>query len=245
MTSTARRIAQAREIKLRAKAPPPARPQRCTAMGCGRPTQRSAGRGLSERYCRAHQEHFRRHGSHWRRSYLLRELLPYREAARAWLKGAENRPEVLAATAALEGLLAASGRTESAFRTGRLSPKEKARVALARLRQAGKTGRQLLEIVVTAKATAAALGPRGNPEFLHVQIAKLAHRLASGTILRDHEGRPLSAQGWRRSAVERYPRAEGIFMRVLGRQLEERAGDGADRAAIAEVLALVPKGGQV
>ncbi|MGO4836626.1 hypothetical protein AB4144_30710, partial [Rhizobiaceae sp. 2RAB30] len=133
-------------------------------------------------------------------------------------------PAVREAAHSLDSLLASSGRPESAFKLRGRSPNERARIALARLYAAGKSGAQLLEIVLTIKATMRAIGPEGNPEFQHVQIAKLVHRLASGTILRNHEGRPYrDFYRGKPSLFERYPRAEGIFMRLLGERIRERA----------------------
>lgn len=59
-----------------------------------------------------------------------------------------------------------------------------------------------------------------------MQIAKMAHRLASGTHVRSAKYRTLS----------RYPRAEGSFMRVLGRTIEDIAGIVADAEAVREVV---------
>jgi hypothetical protein len=65
MTSRNRRITQARDVKRRAKAPPPEVTERCAAWLCTNLTQRSKGKGFSEVYCHNHVEHFlaaRRYG---------------------------------------------------------------------------------------------------------------------------------------------------------------------------------------
>lgn len=244
MTSRARRLYQAEDIKQRATEPSQGQPRKCSVLSCGRPTQRSIGRGLSEVYCKAHIEHARRHGSTWRRSYLKAELEPYRRAARKWMRANVSRSEVTRVVAALDRMISEAGRIESAFKLRGKPADEKARIALARLREAGKRGEQLLEITLTVKATMAAIGPRANPEFEAVQIAKMIHRLASGTILRAPDGTPYSAKyAGKRSLFERYPRAEGAFMRILGRKVEDIAGIIATPEVIGEVLALVEGAG--
>jgi hypothetical protein len=57
----------------------------CMAWGCKRPTQRAAGKGLSEMYCKRHVEFKRRHGSSWRKSFSAAEMKPFRDAARRWM----------------------------------------------------------------------------------------------------------------------------------------------------------------
>lgn len=175
---------------------------------------------------------------------MLREIAPFRAATRTWLAENDTSPAVLDAIGNLESLLLSSGRVESAFQLKGRPPKERARIALARLRAAGKGGRQLLEIVLTIKATVRAIGPWGNPEFLHVQIAKLAHRLASGTILRNHEGRPYrDIYSGKPSQFERYPRGEGIFMRIMGEEILTHAGAVADPGIVSQIVATaIPEG---
>ena len=70
-------------------------------------------------------------------------------------------------------------------------------------------------------------GPRADPEFMQVQIAKLIHRLASGTH-KTTSGFPMPSK---------YPRAEGRVMRILGHQVEDIAGIAADAEAVQEVIA--------
>lgn len=219
---------QPHDIERRAAEPTAETPRRCIAIGCHRLTQRSARNGLSDTLCKRHVEFVRRHGSHWRRSYLRAELEPYRKAAQRWLKDRRADPHIARVVAALDGLLDGSGKPNDAYAVRWDAPEEKARVALARLRAVGVSGRRLLEIVLTIKATQSALGPRGNPEFRDVQIAKLAHRLASGTHIK-------SALYGDRS---KYPRAEGNAMRILGHRIEDKAGIAATDEAVDEVVSL-------
>ena len=238
------RINSALDIKRRAKEAPQGPPQRCIVMGCNRLTQRAARTGLSETHCKAHVEFHRRHGSYWRKSYSAAEIAPYRRAARRWLRANREDGEVASAIARLDSLLADSGRPQSAFDLRGLSGKEKARIALARLREAGKGGRDLLEIALSIAATYKAIGPRGNPEFRQVQVAKLAHRLASGTVLRNHEGTPYRDiyTAAKPGMFTRYPRATGGYMRLLGEAILKRAGMASDPETINAVLALASQG---
>lgn len=216
------------DIEIRAKEPPAGAPRPCVIVGCGRPAQRSGRNGLSDTLCKRHVEFQRRHGSSWRRSYLVRELAPYRRAAEVWLKAHQEDPATIRVIAALDGLIASGGKPVHAHEARWWKPKAKVRNVLARLHQAGKTGRQLLAIVLAVKATQAAIGPRANPEFRHVQIAKMTHRLASGTHTRST----------RFVTISQYPRAEGIFMRRLGSAIEDIAAIVATSEAVEEVLSL-------
>lgn len=195
------------------------------AWGCNRPTQRAKGKGLSETHCRSHVEFHRRHGSYWRKSYTKAELAPYRKAAAMWLKRRQHVPRVVRVIAALQAMVDGSGSQVSAYSLRGLSTERRADAVLANLRAAGKSGRQLLLLTLIIKAAQSDLGPRGDRDFLHVQIAKATHRLASGTH-RTTSGFPIKSK---------YPRAEGRFMRVLGERIEDTAGIVADYEAAQEV----------
>lgn len=214
------------DIERRAAAPSDVSPRRCAAHGCKNLTQRSARNGLSETLCKRHVEFRRRHGTHWRRSYTMAELRPFQAAARQWLKAHQGDQNLAKVVAALDGLLSGSGMPRSAQDARWAGTEEKVRNALARLHHAGKSGAQLLLITLTVKATQAVLGPRADPEFQYVQIAKMAHRLASGTHIR--------SAFWGDRHI--YPRAEGSFMRLLGQTVEDIAGIVADSEAVREVV---------
>jgi hypothetical protein len=217
------------DIKRRAKEPTLAPARKCSALGCLRLTQRSSGKGLSESHCKQHVEFHRRHGSYWQKSYSATQLAPYRRAAQSWLRSRANDREVHSVITALDALLSHSGPPERAHDLRGLSPERRARIALARVRQAGIRGERLLEITLTIKAIMSDLGPRADPEFMQVQIAKLVHRLASGTH-KTRSGFPMRSK---------YPRAEGRVMRVLGNEVEDIAGIAADAEAVRDVIASV------
>lgn len=231
VSGRSRRLA---DIAERSYTPAAEPPRRCSIMGCQRLTQRSAGNGLSDAHCKRHVEFRRRHGSVWRRSYTTDEIAPYREAARRWLKRHREDARVAGVLSTLEGRMEAAGRPKTANEVRWEQPKEKARIALARVRQGGHGAEDLLISTLAVKAAQAAIGPRADREFRDVQIAKLIHRMASGTH-RTPSGFPLLGG-------PRYPRAEGAFMRILGNQVEDIAGIVADAEAVEEVLAMVSAG---
>lgn len=203
----------------------------CHVPGCHRPTQRSAAKGLSRLYCKVHVEFHRRHGSYWRRSYLVWELAPYRAAARLWLRRHKREAKVEAVIAALEGLLAGAGRSESAYDLRFMSPAEKARISMARVRDVEVTGTRLLEIALTVSAKVEYDGPH-DPGFRDVQVAKLVHRLASGT----HR----STSGF--LMPSKYAPSAGRVLRILGHRIWAIAAIAADEDARHEVAAMARPG---
>lgn len=233
MTSRNRRITQAADIKRRVKAPSTDGPQRCAIIPCGRPTQRSVGKGLSELLCKRHSEHLRSHGHETRKSYSKADLTSYRKAAREWYRWHRRDVHVAYAIASLEALMSSQGRSKDAYYQRSMAPKDKARNVLARLHEAEKTGEQLLLIVLAVKAAHTELGPWGAPDWEAVQIAKQAKRLrgAAGTHFRNGPYRVPS----------RYPRGEGLYMRHLGEMIEERAAYAIDRVAVEVVLSIKRK----
>lgn len=187
---------------------------KCAVAACCRPTQRAAGDGLSTVYCKRHKEHLRRHGSAWRKSYSRLEIEPFRKAAAEWIEGHEGLPVIRTAVHCLQTVLEVAGHVEPPAMVRWLPPERKADVALARFRDAGKGGMDLLHIALTIEAAYRELGPRANPEFLHVQIAKLVHRVGSGFY-------PVTSLG--RKLKPSWPRAEGNMMRVLGKRVRKAA----------------------
>lgn len=215
MTSRNRRITQAKDIKRRAKAPSEDGPEQCVVSGCSRPTQRSAGRGLSETYCRVHVERQARHGHPTRPSYSKAELAPFRQAAWDWYRQHKHEAHVRQAVGRLESLMSSQGRSKDHYDQRGMAPKSKARNTLARLHEAGKTGEQLFHIVLSVRAAYGALGPHGYPEFPLVVIAKQAKRLRGGG------GTPYRAGPSRLGPKELRPR--GLYLRTLGEMVEEAA----------------------
>jgi hypothetical protein len=204
---------------------------RCHVPGCGRPTQRSAAKGLSELYCKVHVEFHRRHGSYWRRSFLGWELAPYRTSARRWIRSHRQESLTAGVVSALDQLLAGAGQTQSAYDLRGMNPTEKARIALARVHDVGADGARLLEIALSVAAKVDQDGPH-DPEFRDVQIAKLVHRLASGTH-RSTSGFPMPSK---------YPPSAGRVLRILGNRIWDIAALVADDDARREVVAMARHG---
>lgn len=220
---------QTRDIQRRSSAPiEPGVSGRCNVLGCSRSTQRASGTGLSETHCKYHVEFHRRHGSYWRRSYLKAQLEPFRQAATKWLSARQDHPNVVRVVKYLQHLIDNSGRRYSAYDVRWLDPDQRTNAVLANLREEGKTGEQLLIIVLTIHTAVSELGPRGDREFRAVQIAKLIHRLASGTH-KTKSGFPIPSK---------YPRPEGVFMRTLGRRVEDVAAIAFTPEDIQEVIQL-------
>lgn len=157
-------------------------PKGCVLFGCGRPTMRFSGSGLSATYCKYHSQFANRHGSPWKRSYTALELRDYRRAAERYLNSKEKDRWVGVALSGLQGLLATSGPNERPGDTIHMRPRDKARAALARLRTQGVPAMRLL---IDCAAVAMALAeddakPTDEGEFRNVQIAKLCLRKAGG-----------------------------------------------------------------
>lgn len=220
-------------LKTRARAAEPSSdpPQHCAANGCPKSTQRSSGDGLSTRYCRDHVEHLARHGSAWRQTPRKADIEPFRRAARRWLRAHRERPFVQQALASLASLLASAGAPESAWSLKGLPPKDRARIALAKIgREAkGEPAEKLLIIALSLWAWLEAQGADGRfAKFRQVQIAKAAKRLASGTH-RTRAGTPMPPK---------YPPSSGSYLRIMGRQIDDVAGMVAERSW-REVVALM------
>jgi hypothetical protein len=229
MKSPKARAVNRADIKRRAGAPGDG-DTKCAVSGCTNLTQRGAGNGLSQTYCKRHKEMLRRHGSTWRRSYSRHEIDPYRAASKNWTDANKDSHAVKVTLQCLDALLDTAGEVVTAHEVRWLPPKRKAQVALARFRETGRTGEDLLHIALALEAAYRELGPRANREFLHVQIAKVIHRAASGT-------HPVTSGGVKLKPS--WPRPEGRMMRILGQQVREEARvfdmDGAVEAVMKAV----------
>ena len=185
----------------------------CPIPGCGRPTQAKEGRGLSQFHCRYHVQFKNRHGSFWKATYRASELQPYRRAAERLVRVCHDDKEILAAVQRLAALLRWAGPVEHMSDVMTMAPKAKAKAALARMRRAEVRPERLLSIYLTIRAALAEdpVGPGGEPgEYRRVQVAKAAHRLASGYHADYGNG----------ARYDRYPRSSGLALRHLGRFIE-------------------------
>lgn len=195
-----------------------------TGKPCGRPTSRADKSGLSAFTCRYHQQFKQRHGSHWCRSPPAKIVRPYIAAADDFLRSKANDPYVVAAVAGLDGLMASAGYVEIATRLKGLLPDRRARIAMARLREANIKPERLLAITIAVHALI-----KAEPALTHrvrewriVAIAKAAHRLASGYhrvwVVRDDAGRIVQ-----QTALHAYPRSSGRVLQHLGDMIEKES----------------------
>jgi hypothetical protein len=208
-----------------------------TGAGCGRPTTRGTRGGLSKFLCRYHQQHLQRHGSTWRKSPRAALLRPYLTAAFSYLDTHQADPFVKAAIEGLIELMRSAGPVEIATRLAGLLPADRARIAMARLREADIRPERILAIPLAVGALmeeAPAIVHRTR-EWRIVAIAKAAHRLASGT----HRvwSLPQSDGSTRKIEMHAYPRSSGRVLRHLGERIEKECEWVVERH-LAKVLAL-------
>jgi hypothetical protein len=134
--------------------------------------------------------------------------------------------------------MVASGPTEIATRLRGLPPNQRARIALARLREARIEPERLLAIVLAVSALIedAPSAVHRTREWRIVAIAKAVHRLASG-YHRVWEVRDDSGRVAQRSEMHAYPRSSGRVLRYLGEMIEKECELVIDHY-LATVLAL-------
>lgn len=211
-----------RPVTDRARIVSPDVPQICRVPGCTRPTQRAAGNGLSASYCKSHVNHYARHGSYWLGSLKGSDLAPYRKSARQWVKQHREDRSTALHLHQLDALLSVGTDVAHGVALKGQPAIGKARVTLGRLRAAGVTGEQLLEV---ALGVATALGVRGafGMEYLEVQIAKVLMRMHA----------PTAGTQWRPS--ESRARATGRGLRVLGHHVWWLSHFVADHAVLVEI----------
>lgn len=124
--------------------------------------------------------------------------------------------------------MANAGPWENAYSIRGRSPKDRANFALARLRKAGIDPAAILERILAVALCCEARGiDERQREFRQVQMAKVVHRLASGTH-KTTSGFPLPSK---------YPRSEGNVLRHLGRRLDDIAAFALDGRSIEELVA--------
>jgi hypothetical protein len=196
---------------------------------------RPAGVGHAENHCRYHVQFKARHGSHWHPTFKAVDLKPYLTVSAEWIDERREELPVTYPLKGLRGLLDGSGRPEPAQDIKRLPAASKARVAFARLREAGIEPQRLLTVHMAVGALIEDdNGSHRVEEFRLVQTAKALHRLASG-----NHGRyewPMADGTIRQIQTHNYPRSSGIVLRVIGKEIDEICGGVVERALI-EVIA--------
>lgn len=192
----------------------------CAVMGCTNPTRAALREGFDQRLCRQHHEHYQRHGSPFRGSYTATELKPHRQKAKRWLKDNSSTPEVRQAIDRVRILYRSAGAAVPAYRLQGMSPRERARAAWARIREASVPPERIVAAWLSVQQVIKA-DPEADtrPEFARVQAAKIVHRLASGTR-RVWEQRDESGRILREDRLEVYPRSRGRVLREIGEDIE-------------------------
>lgn len=231
-----RRLRRRAELRARMAALADGALMRCTMLGCGRPPQARAGTGLSQTHCSYHIQHLGRHGSLWHPTYLAGELSPYLKAVSHWLSEHRGDFYLEHAVSSLSASLYGAGEAEIATRLRGLSAHKRARVAFARLRDAKVPPERLLAIYLAVSGLMRQdAGTHATDEFRIVQVAKAAHRLASGYHRTWDFPR---ADGTTAPVyIHAYPRSSGRVLRLMGAEIE-RACEVAAAEHLDDILAL-------
>lgn len=196
----------------------------CVVLDCGKPTMAKAGTGLNRNYCRAHVEHFRRHGSYSKPSYTAAQLAPHRAAALAWLRANADLPLVASARDRVQTRMWAVGAPESAFRLRGMTPEARSRNVWAILRARQVQADQILAVwLAVCMAHEADPQPERKLEYRHVQAAKVLHRLAGGAHRRwEHQGEDGATAA---TELHKYPASKGNVLRYTGEAVRAMAGE--------------------
>jgi hypothetical protein len=125
------------------------------------------------------------------------------------------------------GLYQSAGPHIEAFRLRGLSPQDRAKAHWARMRKAEADPRQVVAAWLAVEMVIAdAPQPVTTKEFRQVQVAKIVHRMASGTHKRWE--REVSDPAWSglrsKTVVEEkhwYPRSRGRVLRHIGEDVEQ------------------------
>ena len=208
-------------------------PATCSIPGCGKPTMFASGSGIASMHCRSHVEFKARHGSHWHGTYRSAELQVYIKAAERWLKANPTGPGVVFALQTLDWQMRRAGPVDPAMNLRGQPAAYRAKIAFARLREAGIKAERLLAIFLGVVAIIE--DDRGSHrirDFRLVQAAKAVHRLASGTHRRWDMWSPTTG-GTVPVVLHAYPESSGIVLRRIGEVLEEACGDAAGAATTA------------
>lgn len=205
----------------------------CLVMGCRRKIAPS--RFGTNLVCRHHIQMKSRHGSHWCVTYPASDLRCYAESALHWIQSNHSDPTVSAGLHELDFTLAFAGPATSAMDLRGIPAKTRAKIAFARLREAGVSSMRLAAIYLGVVALIEDdLGSHRVREFRIVQAAKAVHRLASGTHRRWHFERRDGSPGV--TELHAYPRSSGLVLRHIGETLE-RACEPIAKSAVPAIIA--------
>jgi hypothetical protein len=180
----------------------------------------SVGEGLAQSHCRYHVQFRARHGSHWCPTYKAADLRPYLQSAAQWIKQRRTEPFIARSLIALRALLDGAGPVHPAQDIKWRTAPSRGRIAFARLREANVKPERLLAIHMAVSALIEDdAGSHRVTEYRIVQVAKCAHRLASGT----HRHWEIPLDDGRLAPIEfhAYPKSSGRVLRVIGKEIEE------------------------
>lgn len=181
-----------------------------------------AGQGLNRHYCRAHVEHFRRHGSYSKKSYTAAQLAPYRAVALQWLDANASLSVVSDCRDRVRTRMWAVGSPVSALRLRGRSPEERSRNVWALLAAREVDADQVLSIwLAVSLAHAADMQAESKLEYRLVQAAKVMHRLAGGFHRRWEHHRNDGSKYV--TEIHKYPASKGQILRHTGKALREVA----------------------
>lgn len=231
---------------------------RCTRPFCGRPSMRGEGTGFGFYLCRYHTARLAKHGHPEIPTIKGPDLRPYVETAKRYIKAelAAGNVRVQLALAAIWGIMQTSGAVPNAMDIKQWSPKDKAKAAFARLREAGITADSVMasHMGVAAYLADDTWAPRSE-EYRVVQSAKALHRRASGSHVRydvpvaqktvGRNGTVLEYDGSTATVeLHVYPRSQGQVLRVIGKAIDEACGAIAEEQAQAVIAAKTARYGR-
>ncbi len=213
---------------------------RCFIPGCKRLTAPLMDKDFALFHCRYHVQHKARHGSHWQKTYKAADLKPYIKAAEKWGDANLRDRHYSVAWRQIDHVLAGAGLVDPAMNLRGQSADYKAKVAFARLREAGVLHRRIVHIYLGVAALIEDdFGSHRTQEFRIVQAAKAIHRLASGTHRKWDVWNPRTG-GTFPYELHAYPSSSGHVLRKIGRVLEDACSD-LLRSAVPEIVALKVK----
>jgi hypothetical protein len=181
---------------------------------------RAAGNGLAAFHCKRCIERRARFGSYWAPTIRATDLKPYLTSAAQHIKQKRTETYIAHALMTLRAHLDGAGQSERAQDIKWKKAPARARIAFARLREANIEPERLLAIHMAVSALI--LDDNGShrvPEYRIVQVAKAAHRLASGS----HGGwtQRVTSATTRPIPLHVYPKSSGQVLRVMGKAIEE------------------------
>lgn len=188
----------------------------CPILGCGRPSQARAGKGASVIHCDRCIRRKNRHGDFVKTTYTAAQFRPYRLSVERYLRTISDDRYVAHAELSLEVLLEGAGPVQRVADYPSLRPEQKARSVLAKMRRHGVPVRRLLVLTLAVSAAVKddPIRPMGKPgEFRLTQLGKRCLRVRGSSGYHAVYGPD--------SRYDRYPRSAGMFVRCLGKLVED------------------------